>query len=169
VVDGKKRPDITFTDADPPVGGLRTWPQIKINKPNKSTQTSKIADIPKRLRKLLKTKPPNPRTSTTTTYNNILQHARDLGADHIIHAHSEAPYRARRDALEIMRGVHVHRCQRKFGPSLTCTKCHSPLTNTHILGGCRFTAKFRTQRHDSTLKLLHQLLQDCNGGRWPII
>ena len=53
VVDGKKRPDITFTDADPPIGGLRTWPQIKINKLHKSTQTTKIADIPKGLRKIL--------------------------------------------------------------------------------------------------------------------
>jgi hypothetical protein len=134
VVDGKKRPDTTFTDADPPIGGLRTWSQIKSNKPDKSTQTTKIADIPKEIRKLLKTKPPIPRTSTTTTYNSILQHARDLGADHNIHAHSEAPYRARRDALEVMWGVHAHRCHREFGPSLTCTKCLSSLTNTHILG-----------------------------------
>jgi ribonuclease HI len=26
VVEGHKTPDIIFTDADPPVGGLRTWP-----------------------------------------------------------------------------------------------------------------------------------------------
>ena len=137
--------------------------------PDKSTQITKIADIHNGIRKLLKTKPPNPWTSTTTTYSNILQHARNLGADHNIHAHSEAPYRARRDALRVMWGVHVHRCRRKFGPSLTCTKCRSPLTNTHILGGCRFTAKFRAQRHNSTFKLLSQLLQDTEGGRWPIV
>ena len=120
VVDGKTRPDITFTEADPPIGGLRTWPQIKMTKPYKSTQTTKIGDIPNRIRKLLKTNPPNSRTSTTTTYGNILQHARDLGTDHNIHAHSEAPHRTRRDALEVMMGVHVHRCRGKFGPSLTC-------------------------------------------------
>jgi ribonuclease HI len=102
VVDGKTRPDITFTKADPPIGGMRTWPQIKTNKPVKSTQTIKIADIPSGLRKLLKTKPPNPRASTTMTYINILQHTGGLGAGHIIHAHSEAPYRTRRDALEVM-------------------------------------------------------------------
>ena len=102
MVDGKTRPDITFTEADTPIGGLRTWPQIKTNKPDKSTQTTKIADIPNGLRKLLKIKPPNPRTSTTTTYSNTLQRARDLGADHNIHAHSKAPFRARRDELEVM-------------------------------------------------------------------
>ena len=29
VVDGKNTPDITFEDADPPIGGLRTWPHDK--------------------------------------------------------------------------------------------------------------------------------------------
>jgi hypothetical protein len=60
VVEGKTRPDITFTKVDPPIGGLRTWPQIKTTKHDKSTQTTKIADIPNGIRKLHKTKPPNP-------------------------------------------------------------------------------------------------------------
>ena len=29
VVEGHKTPDIIFTDADPPTGELRTWPQIR--------------------------------------------------------------------------------------------------------------------------------------------
>ena len=58
-----------------------------------------------------------------------------------------------------MWGVHIHRCRRKHGPSLTCTKWQSPLTNTHILGGRRVTSKFRTQRHNSTFTLLHKLLK----------
>jgi hypothetical protein len=121
------------------------------------------------IRKLFKTKPPKPQSSTTTTYSNILQHARELGVDHSTHAHSDTPYMARRDALEVMWGAHVHRCCRKYGPSLTCTKCQSPLINTHILGGCRFTAKLCTRRHNSTFKHLHQLLQNTDGGRWPVV
>jgi hypothetical protein len=47
-----------------------------------------------------------------------------------------------------------------------------PLTNkqhTHILGDSRTTSKLRTKRHNNTFLLLHQLLQNTNGGRWPII
>ena len=66
-------------------------------------------------------------------------------------------------------GVHIHRCKRKHNPSLIFTKCQSPLTNTQILGGCRFTAKLRTKRQNSTFILLLQHLQKSNGGRWPIL
>jgi hypothetical protein len=65
--------------------------------------------------------------------------------------------------------VHIHKCKRKHNPSLICTKCQSPITNTHILGGCRFTAKLRSKRHNSTFRLLLQRLQKSNGGRWPIL
>ncbi len=114
----------------------------------------------------------NTPTTHNINYNYIQQNIttrRRNGGIHTIPAHSNTPYRARRDALEVMWGVHVHRCRRKHGPSLTCTKCHSPLTNTHILGGCRFTANLRTQRHNNMFKLLHQLLQEADGGRWPIV
>jgi hypothetical protein len=40
---------------------------------------------------------------------------------------------------------------------------------THILGGCRFTAKLRIKSHNSTFRVLLQLLQKSNGGRWPNI
>jgi len=63
----------------------------------------------------------------------------------------------------------VHKCSRKHGPITICRKCLSPLNNTHILGGCIHTVKLRTKRHNSTFLLLHQLLQNTNGGRWPII
>ena len=169
MVDGKTWPDIIFTEADPPIGGLRTWPQIKTTKPDKSIHITKISDVHNGIRKLLKTKPPKPQTSTTTTYSNILQHARELGADLNIDAHSDTPYRARRDALEVMWGVHVHRCRKKFRPPSSHAQNATHPTNTHILGACRFTAKFRTQRHNNTFKLLHQLLQDTDGGRWPIV
>ncbi len=34
VVDGENTQGITFEDADPPIGGLRTWPKIRHNPPN---------------------------------------------------------------------------------------------------------------------------------------
>ena len=78
-------------------------------------------------------------------------------------------FRARRDSLEVAWEEHIHKCKRKHSLSLICTKCQSPLTNTHILGGCRFTAKLRIKRHISTFRLLLRLLQKSNGGRWPIL
>ena len=50
-----------------------------------------------------------------------------------------------------------------------CRKCGQKLTNTHLLGGCISIARLRISRHHSTFKLLHQLLQQANGGRWPIL
>jgi hypothetical protein len=71
--------------------------------------------------------------------------------------------------MEVAWEVHIYRCKRKHNPSLICTKCLYPLTNTHILGGYRFIAKLRVKRHNSTFRLLLQILQKSNGGRWPIL
>jgi ribonuclease HI len=109
------------------------------------------------------------RKATKTIYSNIPKQAMDNGADHSIHAYSTSPFKARRDALEVAWGVHVHRCRRKTGPTSICSKCQSPLSNTHLLGGCSHTAKLRTKRHNSTFLLLQQLLQTSNGGRWLVI
>ena len=38
ILEGHKTPDIIFTDADPPIGGLRTWPQIRKTKKINTTQ-----------------------------------------------------------------------------------------------------------------------------------
>jgi hypothetical protein len=108
-------------------------------------------------------------THHITIYGQILNEARTTGSDHTIHAYSTAPYRVRRDSSEVSWGVNIHRCKRKHSPFLICTKCQSPLINTHILGGCRFTAKLRTKRHNNTFRLLLQLLQKSNGGRWLIL
>ncbi len=40
---------------------------------------------------------------------------------------------------------------------------------TRLLEGCTYSTKFRTSRHNNTFKLLHDLLETHNGGRWPII
>ena len=153
VVEGHIPPDTIFTDADPPVGGLRTWPQIQQQNRDTTTKITKLANLRTGLRKLIRTHMPIGATNNTI-FSQILQTARTTGSDHAIHAYPTAPFRARRDSLEVAWGVHVHRCKRKHNLSLTCTKCQSPLTNTHILGGCRYTAKLRTKRHNSTFRLL---------------
>ena len=45
VVEGHKTPDITFTDADPPIGGLRTWPQIRRTSKDTPHNVPKLADL----------------------------------------------------------------------------------------------------------------------------
>ncbi len=107
--------------------------------------------------------------NNSTIYGNILHKARDSRSNHGIHAYYNAPYRAKRVSVKVAWGVHIHRCQRKYDPTLICTKCQSPLTNKHILGGCIFTTKLRAKRHTNTFTLLHQLLQRSNGGRYPIL
>ena len=52
---------------------------------------------------------------------------------------------------------------------MLCEKCNQPLTNTHLLGGCKYNAKLSISRHNNTFKLLHNLLQAHNGGLWPIL
>jgi hypothetical protein len=134
-----------------------------------AVKTSSQAYIHADLRKAIK--PQNHATPKTnnTIYITILIKTRDTRADHIIHGYSTVPYRARKNSLEVAWGVHVHICSRNRGPTPTCAKCLSPLNNTHIMGGCKHTAKLRTKRHNNTFLLLHQLLQNTNGGRWPII
>ena len=45
VVEGHKIPDITFTDAEPPVGGLRTWPQIRKTNKDSTSIIIKLVDL----------------------------------------------------------------------------------------------------------------------------
>jgi len=169
VIDDDVLPDITFTEADPPIGGLRTLCITHNPNPDNTTTIAKLPDLHTSLRKLIRKHRSTTLKTINTIYSTILQTARETGADHSIHGYSQAPYRARRDSLEVAWGVHVHICNRKNGPALTCTKCHSPLNNTDILGRCRTTSKLRTKRHNSTFLLLHKLLQNTTCGRWPII
>ena len=80
-MDGDTLPDIIFTSADPQIGGLRTWPLIKVtHADNKCSKTNSHAD----LRKIIKAQNhATPRTNNTI-YNTILRKARESGADHII-------------------------------------------------------------------------------------
>jgi ribonuclease HI len=130
VVEGQKKTDIIFTAADPPIGGLRTWPQTRTTKPDNTTHTTKIADIHNGIRKLLRTQTPQPPAYLTTTYNTILQHAREMGADHNIHAHSNTPFRARRDALEVMWGYMYTSARESTDPPSHAPNATPPL-QTH--------------------------------------
>jgi hypothetical protein len=165
VVDGENRPDITFEDADPPIGGLRTWPQIRHNPPRKPENIGKLTNLKAGIRKELK------HTGITVTtkgiFGRLLQEARNTGTYFSIQADSQSPYRSRRDAYEGAWGSHVYRCKKKHnsqGPML-CTKCNRPLTNTHLLGECKYDTQLRTSRHNITSKLLQEQLEKHDGGR----
>ena len=89
VVDGETLPDITFKEADPPIGGLRTWPQVRLSPTDKPEHIRKLTNIKAGIKKEL--------IHTTTTvatkgvYGKLLQAARDTGTDFSIHAYSQSP------------------------------------------------------------------------------
>jgi ribonuclease HI len=101
VAKGHKTPDIFFTDADPPVGGLRTWPQTRQNGKGTPHTITKLADLHSSLRKLIRTHTANTTTRHSTINGQILHDARTTGSNHTIHAYSTAPFLARKDSLEV--------------------------------------------------------------------
>ena len=44
-MDGEVQPDITFDEADPPIGDLRTWPQIRHTSPDRPDTLKKVRNI----------------------------------------------------------------------------------------------------------------------------
>ncbi len=54
VVDGESTTDITFEYADPPIGGLRTWPQIRHTTPNKQISSIQLPTLRRVSKKQLK-------------------------------------------------------------------------------------------------------------------
>ena len=116
---GTQNPDILFTDADPPVGGLRTWPQIRKTSKDSPSIITKLADLHSSIRKLIRTHTSNPTTSHGTIYSQILHKARTSGSNSTIYACSTSHFRARRDSFEMAWGVHI---KKKHSPSLIYTK-----------------------------------------------
>ena len=55
VVEGHKNPDIIFNDANPPVGGLRIWPQTQKTIKKTPPNVTKLADLHSNLRELIRT------------------------------------------------------------------------------------------------------------------
>jgi hypothetical protein len=50
VVDGEAKLDIIFEEADQPIGGLHTWPQIRHTLPNKLENIRKLTNFKSGLR-----------------------------------------------------------------------------------------------------------------------
>jgi ribonuclease HI len=75
-VDGEVPPDITFDEVNPPIGGLRTWPQIRRTTPNNSDIILKITNLKTGLKKATKETTHNTKTKCT-----LLQAARVTGTD----------------------------------------------------------------------------------------
>ena len=69
VVDGENSPDITFEDANPPIGGLRTWPQIRLNPTNKPEHIRKLTNLKADIKKNSST-PPKPQPQRASTGNS---------------------------------------------------------------------------------------------------
>ena len=134
LVDEDILPNATFTAADPPIGGLRTWPQISITYIDQTNSKNKLTYLHSGLHKFVKAQNHTTLRSNNTIYSTILRKAREVGATQSIHGYSTAPYRARRDSLEVAWGVHLHRCSRKHGPTLKCANVNPPLTTPISLG-----------------------------------
>jgi ribonuclease HI len=163
VEDVETASDTIFEKADPLIGGLRAWPQIRHTPPNKPENIQKIANLKAGIRKELKYT--NKTVPAKGVFGRLLKKARDTRIYFSIQAFSQSSYRSRCDAYEVVWGSHVYRCKKRHnsqGPML-CTKCNQPLTNTHILGGCNYNDKLRT------FKLLQDQLEKHNRGRLPIV
>jgi ribonuclease HI len=76
VVEGQILPHIIFTDADPPVRGLRTWPQIREAKKDKAPTTHNLTGLHSSLHKLIHKHTPNNTTGHNSIYGKILHDAR---------------------------------------------------------------------------------------------
>ena len=107
VVDGEHTPNITFEEADPPIWGLRTWPQIRHNPPNKPENIRKLTNLKASIKKELNHT--NKTANTKGVFGRLLQAARDTGTSFGIQAYSQFPYKSRRDACEVAWGSHVYR------------------------------------------------------------
>ena len=168
----KTTADTVFEEYDPPVGGPRTWPIVRIpshleDEPDRISRFTNLkAEPAKRYKEAAYAKVP-----ITTLYGGLLQQSRIHGADHTIHAYSTSGFRQRREALEVAWGAHKYRLLTKANKHRfpACSKCGQKLTHTHLLGGCHAMQNARTRRHNSTFTLLHRLLSRENGGRWPIL
>ena len=164
--------NVEFSEYDPPAGGLRTWPYIRTpnereGEPDRITHFTNLKQEPNQRY----TQATYAAVRSTTLYGDLLSKSRSHGADHSIHAYSTSSFRQRRDAMEVAWGAHKYRLMTKAHKHRfpTCAKCGQKLTHSHLLGGCRTTSKLKISRHHSTFKLLHQLLDQENGGRWPIL
>ncbi len=88
----------------PPLGDLRTWHQICSTHTSKHDGKTKLSNLHSGLRKIIKTQNHTTLRPKHTIYSTILRKAREAGVDQSIRGYSTAPYRARRDTLEVAWG-----------------------------------------------------------------
>jgi hypothetical protein len=93
-------PDITNIYADPPIGGLRAWPVIRVTHDDNNYSKIKLANLHACLRKVIKAQNYTTLRNNNTIYITTLRTAREAGAAHNIHGYSTTPYQARRDSPE---------------------------------------------------------------------
>jgi hypothetical protein len=98
VVDGEAPPAVIFDEADPPVGGLRTWSQIRHITPNKPDNIQKLTNIKTGIKTTIKE---TAYAITKGIFGALLKKARDTGTDFKMQAHSQSPYRCQRDSYEV--------------------------------------------------------------------
>ena len=72
VVEGHKAPNIHFTYANPPVGGLPTWPQIRATSQGSTLRITRLANLRSSMRKLTRSHTSYSTTSPSTFYIKIL-------------------------------------------------------------------------------------------------
>jgi len=142
VVDGDILPDITFTTADTPIGGLQTWPLLRVTDDDNNDSKRKLINLHADLRKIIKAQNYTTLRTINTIHNTILRKAREVGADHITHVYSTAPYWARSYSLEVAWGVHVHGCCKKHGSTPIYAQNASPPSTTPTSRGA---ADYKTQ------------------------
>ena len=142
VAAGDAEPEIIFDEADPSIGGLRTWPVHREPKDDAPDVLTNFTNLKTDARAYAK-RATIAQNQPTTLFGRLLCNAKTQGADYSIHAYSRSAYIDRRNSLEVAWGVHRYRLQPKFGKHqpLLCGKCQQKLTNTHILGGCYSTSR----------------------------
>jgi hypothetical protein len=86
VVDGEATPDIIFDEADPPVGGLRTWPQIRSTTPTQPNTIIQLTNIQTGIKTTIKE---TKYTTTKGVFGDLLKKARETDTDFSIQAHSQ--------------------------------------------------------------------------------
>ena len=86
VVDWMRIYEVVLNEADPPIGGLRTWPHIRHNPPSKLENIRKLTNLKVCIKKELK------HTNKTATikgvFRQLLQAARDTRTGFNIQAYS---------------------------------------------------------------------------------
>ena len=168
-------PDVIFTLANPPMGGLRTWPQKIVHNPKTpgNPDRTPFGNLKTDIRKITRLHP-QATAYKESYFGKLLCDSQAKGADYSIHAHSRSSFKNRTNSLQIAWGTYRNKykhLQKKSNPDmhLRCKQCGKFLTNSHLAGNCPSLERLRMSRHHSTFTLFEDILAQSNVGRWPII